>query len=138
MTADQARQLADSFDSVATSTSKYISDNRQTLTVDQILALAEQMGDLHVAAAQLQGKALGLDLAAAQTSLTALKNLTVVGKKAIREIDKVGKVIVLLTTMVELAGAVAAQNPAAVGQGVIDVVNALKDMGQDPDNPKKK
>jgi hypothetical protein len=128
MTEDQARQMADSFDSVATSTSRFISANRQTLTSDQIYDLVEKIGKLHVSAASVETDAVGLKLANAQTSLTALKKLTADGRNAIKVTEEVGKVIDLLTALVTLAGAIAAKDPNGTLDSIVAVDKAIQKL----------
>ncbi|MDX6765721.1 MAG: hypothetical protein SFU85_02920 [Candidatus Methylacidiphilales bacterium] len=87
--------------------------------------LADQQWDLLTMATRLETDAVGAILDTAQTSINKIKSSIKAAKNAVKTIQTIKSAVKIASAVVVLAGAIATQNPGAIGGAVVALGNVI-------------
>ena len=124
LTSADALELSKQFRELANDLSNYRFSNWQTLTPTQRRDLEDEEWSLLNAASDMITKAVGLALEESDANFQTVKSSVGKAKKAIKKLEKVGKVIKVATASVGLAAAIVAKDPGAIAKNAKLVAGA--------------
>jgi hypothetical protein len=126
LTADDARNLAQAFRTVASALGNYRFNNWDALSSDQLSQLEADEWALLNYSSELVTKAVGLTLKESQSDLKGLLEATTQATAALGPIATVNKVLSVSGAMLQLGAAIASEDPGAIATaaaGVYTVIN---------------
>ena len=124
MTADEARQLAEFYQSLGAAVQDYRLAKINELSDEESRALVQAEGELLDASSSMLGLAGRLTLDELEETLQRISGATAQMKDAIHSLQAVKKVIGVATAAVALGGALVTGNPVAIVAAVNNVAEA--------------
>lgn len=128
ISADQARDIANTFMNMSHDIGSYRRDNWKRLTETQRQDLEIARLDLLNYGNCLVTDAVGIVLADMEGDLKAISDATAEAKKAVTTIDHVKDVIEVTAALVQLGGAIASKNPAAIAGAAANAFKTAKKL----------
>lgn len=133
MTTDDAKELAKSFREISVSLGNYKFGNWSNLTEKDRSSIENMEWTLLNYSSDFITQAVGLLLDDATASLTNIQQATAKAKQAIAKIKTVKKVIVISTSVIELAAAIVTKNPVAIATALGNVAKTVKESNEEKD-----
>jgi hypothetical protein len=124
LTANQARDLAQSFRSVSVSLGDYRFANWDSLTKAQRDAIEDAEWTLLNYSSDFVTQAVGLTLDDTKASLKNIQDTTTKAKKAVETIKTIKKVIVIAGAVIKLGAAIVSENPGVIAAAIGDLLSA--------------
>ena len=128
LTFQEAVELARAFREAGGKTIDYIEENSGTLSHEQIDKLTESSMFLLMNSAAIRTAAVSLLLDEVETSKEELIATTRNARDTLAAIQRVGKIVDVVTGLVELAGAVISKNPVTIAEKVFQLTEKLKEL----------
>ena len=126
LTADQARDLAQSFRSLSVTLGDYRFENWDDLTKAQRNSIEDAEWTLLNYSSDFITQAVGLTLEDTRGSLEDIQKATQKAQKTVERIKNIKKVIGITGAVIQLAGAIASRHPEAIISAVGGVATAIE------------
>ena len=126
ISADQARDLGNSFQEISEQLNTYKTKNWSSLTSEERQKLKDLAASVSNYSDSLITDAVGITLDAAKASLANIQQATTDAKKVIETINNIKKVITIAGAVIKLGAAFAAKDPAMIGSAVKDIFSTIK------------
>jgi hypothetical protein len=125
LTANQARDLAQSFRNVSVSLGEYRFANWDLLTKTQRDTIEDAEWTLLNYSSDFVTQAVGLTLDDAKASLKNIQDATAKAKQAVETIKTIKKVVVIAGAVIKLGAAIVCENPGLIASATGDLFNAV-------------
>jgi hypothetical protein len=129
LTANEARELAQSFRNVSVSLGNYRFNHWDTLTKPQRDTIESMEWTLLNTSSDFITFAVGLTLDEAQASLERIQEATTKAKKAIETIESIRKVITIAGAVIKLGAAIVTKDPGMIVTAINDVLKVATSEG---------
>lgn len=126
ISADQAREIARGFLEISHDLGSYRFGNWSNLTKSQRQDLENAEWDLLNYSSSFVTAAVGIALADMEGDLKLISCATHEARKAIATIDEMKSILSVATALVQLGGAIASKNPAAVAEAAANAFKTAK------------
>lgn len=125
LTANQARDLAQSFRDVSVALGEYRFANWDSLTKAQRDSIEDAEWTLLNYSSDFITQAVGITLDDANASLSNIQDVTAKAKKAMETINTIKKIVVIAGAVIQLGAAIVTKNPGVIASATRNLVSAV-------------